>query len=84
MNAYTHSALLVAVMSATVITLRALPFLIFKGKKTPKFITYLGVYLPSAIMGMLVVYCLRNVSVTEFTAAQAAQKFSGYRRLRNC
>ena len=64
MNAYTHSALLVAVMSATVITLRALPFLIFKGKKTPKFITYLGVYLPYAIMGMLVVYCLRNVSVT--------------------
>ncbi len=43
---------------------RFLPFLVFSSKKpTPKFIQYLGRALPSAIFGMLVVYCLRSVTV---------------------
>ena len=43
---------------------RFLPFLIFSGKReTPAFVQYLGRALPSAIFGMLVVYCLRNVDV---------------------
>ena len=42
---------------------RFLPFLIFgNGKKTPDIIVYLGKVLPYAIMGMLVIYCLKNVS----------------------
>ena len=37
----------------------------FSGKrKTPEYINYLGKALPAAIFGMLVVYCLKNVSVT--------------------
>lgn len=48
---------------ATLIT-RFLPFIIFSGKKeTPKFIQYLGKALPSAIFALLIVYCLKNVSV---------------------
>lgn len=47
----------------TVIT-RFLPFLVFSSKKpTPKFIQYLGKALPAAIFAMLVVYCLKNVSI---------------------
>ncbi len=43
---------------------RFLPFLIFSGKReTPAFVQFLGRALPSAIFGMLVVYCLRNVDV---------------------
>lgn len=43
---------------------RFIPFLIFSGEKpTPKYIQYLGKALPSAIFGMLVVYCLKNVSI---------------------
>ncbi len=43
---------------------RFLPFLLFSSKKpTPKYIQYLGNALPSAIFGMLVVYCLKNVEV---------------------
>lgn len=56
----THSILMVVIMSVVTILLRVLPFLVFGNKKTPKFIEYLGKYLPYAIMGMLVVYCLRN------------------------
>ena len=42
---------------------RFLPFFIFSSDKpTPKYIQYLGKALPSAIFGMLVVYCLKNVS----------------------
>ena len=44
-------------------TTRFLPFLVFsENRRTPAFITYLGRWLPSAVFGMLVVYCLKNVS----------------------
>jgi branched-subunit amino acid transport protein AzlD len=47
---------------------RFLPFLIFSEKrKTPEFIQYIGKYLPSAVFGMLVVYCLKDVSITSGT-----------------
>ena len=50
------------VILGTVLT-RFLPFLIFPaGKPTPKYIRYLGRVLPSAVFGLLVVYCLRNVT----------------------
>lgn len=56
--------LMIAVISAVTIILRSLPFLVFGGsRETPKYVMYLGEVLPYAIMGMLVVYCLRNVSV---------------------
>ena len=62
-----HSALLIAVMALVTAGLRFLPFLIFgENRKTPPLIVYLGQVLPFAIMGMLVVYCLKDVS---FTAA---------------
>lgn len=60
-----HSAALIAVMSLVTIALRFLPFLIFgENRKTPEIITYLGKVLPYAIMGMLVVYCLKGISFT--------------------
>ncbi len=53
-------AILVAVMSAVTILLRALPFLLIRGE-TPPYIAYLGRVLPPAIIGMLVIYCLKDV-----------------------
>ena len=57
-----HSILIFAVAAAVTIALRFLPFLIFSKKETPPFIVYLGKVLPYAIMGMLVVFCLKGVS----------------------
>jgi branched-subunit amino acid transport protein AzlD len=43
---------------------RFLPFAIFSEKReTPAFIQYIGKYLPSAVFGMLVIYCLKDVSL---------------------
>ena len=54
---------MVAVSAAVTAFLRFLPFLLLrKGHKTPAIITYLGKVLPCAIMGMLVVYCMKDVS----------------------
>ena len=62
-----HAALIIVVAGAVTLLLRFLPFLIFNGKReTPPYIIYLGKLLPYAIMGMLVIYCLRGIS---FTAA---------------
>ena len=57
-----NAAILVAVMAVVTILLRALPFLIFR-KQTPAYVAYLGNVLPPAIIGMLVVYCLKDVSL---------------------
>ena len=56
-----RSAVLVAAMAAVTLLLRALPFIAFR-KRTPAYISYLGRVLPPAIIGMLVVYCLKDVN----------------------
>ena len=54
---------IVMVVLGTVLT-RFLPFLLFPaGKPTPKYIRYLGTVLPAAVFGLLVVYCLKDVSL---------------------
>lgn len=63
MSTASHSAVLIAVMSAVTVLLRALPFLVFR-KKVPAYVSYLGRVLPSAIIGMLVIYCLKDTVVT--------------------
>jgi branched-subunit amino acid transport protein AzlD len=51
------------VILGTMIT-RFLPFFIFTSNKpTPKYVQYLGKMLPSAALGMLVIYCLKDVSL---------------------
>lgn len=55
-------AMILAVAAGTQIT-RWLPFLLFpEQKKPPAWVTYLGRVLPPAMMGLLVVYCLKSVS----------------------
>lgn len=55
-------AILIIVMSLVTVLTRFLPFLVFR-KNTPKYISYLGRVLPSAIIGMLVIYCLKDVTL---------------------
>ena len=60
-----HSVLIVAIAALITAGLRFLPFLIFGEKrKTPEVIEKLGKLLPYAIMGMLVVYCLKDIQLT--------------------
>ena len=55
----------IAVIALVTAGIRFLPFLIFNGnRKTPAIIDKLGKVLPYAIMGMLVVYCLKEVNFT--------------------
>ncbi len=62
-----HDILLVAVATLVTMATRFLPFLLFGEKrKTPALITYLGKVLPCAIMGMLVVYCLKDTAVLSY------------------
>jgi branched-subunit amino acid transport protein AzlD len=51
------------VVLGTMIT-RFLPFIIFpSGKPTPKYVQYLGRTFPSAVLGLLVIYSLKDVSI---------------------
>lgn len=64
MNDTIHSLLIVAVMAVFTALTRFLPFIAFpEGRKKPKVITYLGTVLPYALIGMLVIYCFKSVSV---------------------
>ena len=58
----TQQIITVAVVVFATMLTRYIPFVVFPaGKPTPKYISYLGTVLPSAIFGLLVVYCLKDV-----------------------
>lgn len=60
------SLFIIVVVAVTTFATRALPFLVFpKGKEIPKVVKYLGRVLTPAVIGMLVVYCLKNTPVLE-------------------
>lgn len=66
----TQQIITIAMVVLGTLLTRFLPFLIFPaGKPTPKYIQYLGKVLPIAMFGMLVIYCLKNVSI--FTGSHA-------------
>ena len=57
--------LAVAIIALVTALTRFLPFFAFGGgRKTPKIVEKLGGLLPYAIMGMLVVYCLKDIDAT--------------------
>ena len=58
------SFLIIVVVAITTFATRVIPFLFFpKGKEIPKTIRYLGKVLTPAVIGMLVVYCLKNTAI---------------------
>ena len=65
MTLTTTQALVIAgAVTLGTINTRFLPFLLFPDNKPiPKVVEYLGRTLPAAMMGLLVVYCLRNVDI---------------------
>ena len=61
------SLAIVLVLSVVTILIRSLPFLIFpEGKETPQIVVYLSKVLPCAVMGMLIIYCLKEVTPLEY------------------
>ena len=61
-----YSLCLIAVVAAVTAGIRFLPFVLFK-KSVPESVMYLASLLPPAVMGMLIVYCLRSISFLEGT-----------------
>lgn len=56
-------------LAAGVMITRFMPFILFpENREVPKTVQYLGAVLPPAVIGLLVVYCLRNV---EFLSGKA-------------
>lgn len=60
------SFLIILAVAVTTFATRVVPFLIFpKGKEIPPVIQYLGKVLTPAVIGMLVVYCLKAAKVMD-------------------
>ena len=58
---------LIAVMALAVLLLRGAAFLLFPAHRlTPRYVLFLGRFLPFAIMGLLLIYCLKEVSVAAY------------------
>ena len=63
---YRHALIIILVMGLMTLATRILPVLIFgRGEKVPDYIMYLGRVVPYTAMGLLIVYCLRDVPVLE-------------------
>jgi branched-subunit amino acid transport protein AzlD len=61
--------IILSITLATMLT-RFLPFVFFPDdKEVPSYVLYLGNILPYAMSGLLVVYCLKGVSFTNFPFA---------------
>ncbi|HHY28924.1 MAG TPA: branched-chain amino acid transporter AzlD [Desulfitobacterium dehalogenans] len=59
-----QSLIIIVVIALGTFLTRSLPFLLFpSGRETPSFILYLGKVIPFAAIAMLIVYCLKNVSL---------------------
>ena len=56
----------IAVVALVTWSLRAAPFVLFGNRPLPEGMRYLGKVLPPAIMTVLVIYCLRNISIAQF------------------
>lgn len=74
-NRYLWVITVIAVCALCTLLERALPFLIFRGKRIPHPVRYLGKVLPMAIMTTLVFYCIRYITF-DSTAAWAPQLLS--------
>ena len=61
MNAM-HSLLIVLVAAWTTIVTRAFPFVLLRNRPLSPFLRYLSAILPSAIIVILLVYCLRALA----------------------
>ncbi len=60
------SFLIILTVAVSTFATRVVPFLIFpKGKEIPPVIRYLGKVLTPAVIGMLVIYCLRSTPVIQ-------------------
>ena len=62
MNNTVYPIAVIGVVAIVTWALRAFPFLLFGNRPLPKVIIYLGKALPPAIMTVLVIYCLRDIS----------------------
>ena len=62
-----QSVITILVVVLGTMTTRFLPFLIFpEGKTPPRFVSYLGTVLPYAVIGLLVIYCLKDALFTSY------------------
>lgn len=65
---YGHALIIMAVMGVVTLATRIIPVLVFgRNEKVPEFILYLGKVIPYTAMGLLIVYCLRDVSIVSGT-----------------
>lgn len=62
-----QQVLTIAAVVLGTMTTRFLPFLLFpEGKQPPPFVRYLGTVLPAAVMGLLVIFCLKDAVFTSW------------------
>lgn len=62
-----QSLLFFGIVALITVFTRAAAFLLFpEGRRTPRFVTYLGKVLPYTMIGLLVVYCLKGVDVLRY------------------
>ena len=65
MTEYQHAIIIILVMGIVTFATSIVPVLVFgRGKQVPEYILYLGRVVPYTAMGLLIVYCLKDVSVT--------------------
>ena len=67
---YRHALIIILIMGLVTLATRIVPVLVFgRGEKVPDYIMYLGRTVPYTAMGLLIAYCLRDISFTSASHA---------------
>lgn len=62
-----RTLVIILAVAGPIFLTRLIPFLFFpKGKEIPPMVQYLGRVLPPAVIGMLLIYCLKAVRLTAY------------------
>jgi len=64
MNEFWYGMAAIAVGCLVTMSIRWLPFILFKEGKLPPAVEYLGRKMPEAVMVVLIIFCLRGTNVT--------------------
>lgn len=64
MSGERYLLLAITIMAIATVATRALPFLALRADTKHPLVLYLGRYLPPAVMTLLIIYCVRDVSLT--------------------
>lgn len=68
MTSLSEAFLYIFIMTLIIFLTRAFPFVLFSKKQPPRAIRFIEQYIPPMVMGVLVIYCIKDIQWLSWTS----------------